>query len=400
MTSMSLAAFSLKFLGHERDDLVSNNARVKMSATAAGMPVTPGHDWSLIWTFHTAWDSPNVIKRKRELPDRGKGRMLINHIPGTLRMASKAHLPAFMRSAGIPNTTPPTYQLPEEMDKFMGALSKSGLYDQHGFPVWLLKKKTHRGVRALTNGTRAYLTAERHMMVQRRVHPLLFRGLRRSFDIGLYVLVSSIEPLRAYVYEKALVRVCEAEYPTSASDFSNEATFVISKYTPIWNLPFFAADLAKCDNSAVCALRRKLDEQGHNSAALFGEMKAVIMKLLAQLQPSSVAGAKRMDFAPETLFELFRFDFMVDAVARPSLTEVNFSPNLAGTHPEDERTKDGLVQDTLRIVTRRLQLPPSATAEEIAAAEVAVAGHFRKMDIQGLGREELPHERMAEILPN
>ena len=35
-------------------------------------------------------------------------------------------------------------------------------------------------------------------IVQERVKPLLLRGLGRSFDVGLYVLVSSAHPLRAW----------------------------------------------------------------------------------------------------------------------------------------------------------------------------------------------------------
>ena len=82
------------------------------------------------------------------------------------------------------------------------------------------------------------------------------------------------------------------------------------------------------------------------------------------------------------------------------MTEVNFSPNLVGAHPEDERTKDELLRDTLRIVTRRLQMPmpKSATAEEVGASELSVLGSFRKMEIPNNERNEHPHEQMPEIL--
>ena len=395
-----MAGLTLKFIHSERMDMASNNGRVNKAASAVGLEVTKQYNWSVLWSFHTAWDQPLTIKRKRETTDGGKGQYVINHIPGTIRLASKSHLPSFMKSVGIASTTPITYLMPEDIDNFSSAVAKNGIFDQHGLPVWLLKKKTHRGVRALTNASREYLANEKQMMVQRRVHPLLLRGLRRSFDIGIYVLVSSIKPLRVYVFEKALVRICEKEYPTSAAGFDDPATFVISKYTPIWQLPFFYPDLAKCEQSAACALRRALDSQGHSGAGLFKEMEGVVMKLLGQMQPSSIAGARRMEFAPEAMFELFRFDFMVDSSARPILTEVNFSPNLVGAHPEDERTKDELLRDTLRIVTRRLQMPmpKSATAEEVGASELSVLGSFRKMEIPNNERNEHPHEQMPEIL--
>ena len=56
----------------------------------------------------------------------------------------------------------------------------------------LLKSKQHRNVRALVNASRAGLVANSPAILQRRVRPLILPGLGRSFDIGLYVLVSSI----------------------------------------------------------------------------------------------------------------------------------------------------------------------------------------------------------------
>ena len=50
-------------------------------------------------------------------------------------------------------------------------------------------------------------------MVQRRVRPLLLPGLPRVFDVGLYVLVSSVRPLRVWAFNRSLVRVCLSSYP-------------------------------------------------------------------------------------------------------------------------------------------------------------------------------------------
>lgn len=55
--------------------------------------------------------------------------------------------------------------------------------------------------------------------------PLLIDGYK--FDFGVYVLVSSFDPLRVYIYEKnVLIRLCAEKY--NPEDFSNIDSYVIS----------------------------------------------------------------------------------------------------------------------------------------------------------------------------
>ena len=72
-------------------------------------------------------------------------------------------------------------------------------------------------------------------------------------------------------------------------------------------------------------------------------------------------------------FELFGFDVMLDADARPWLLEVNVSPDLASSSPLDERLKGSLVSDTLHLVGIRAPAPVEAAAGGAAAAAVPAA---------------------------
>ena len=56
----------------------------------------------------------------------------------------------------------------------------------------------------------------------------------------------------------------------------------------------------------------------------------MVGSLLAGLRPKVMAGLRRMRLRSEHVFELFRFDFLVDAWARPVLTEVRTRVSVGG----------------------------------------------------------------------
>ena len=339
---------------------------VYKAAEAIGQTTTESNDWRILWSYRTPWQF-DTLKRRRAgslFPEEALSvppAFLLNHLPATLSLASKAHLIAFagaLRDADPhsfgPGLLPESYLLPERMQTFSHALQARGAVDGVGFPRWIAKSKEHRGVRVLTNSSTAALAALGSALVQERVRPLILPGLGRSFDVGLYVLVTSVRPLRVWSFGLSLVRFCEGEYPRAPADFSVLSRYVIKEYTPIWKLPRFASALAACNQSAFCALRRELRNAGYDDAYLTRSMHKMATALIGALRPRMFAAFRRLRLRSDATFEVFRFDFMVDAWARAILTEVNISPNLVAAHPIDGEVKLRLLRDTLTIAKQRL----------------------------------------------
>ena len=336
---------------------------VRTAATAIGLRVVVAKEWDILWSYQLPWANATV----KPLLERGVGlahdppRLVINHLPGTVRMVSKAHLPDFVRRAGLGDAIPRSYLLPEDTKELQRRMRYEGVRDVYGWPRWIYKAKSHRGVRVLTDGSARSLAKSAPAIVQERIKPLLLRGLRRAFDVGLYVLVTSIQPLRVYAYDLSLVRFCEVDYPSSPNGFEEDPrSFVISHYAPIWSLPFFRKALKGCRDSAVCALKAELRAEGRDADLIFRRMRALAVKLLHALQPHMLAGQKRTKTHNEATFELLRFDFLVNEAGKPVLTEVNMSPSLVPAYPQDELVKSALVRDTLRIVRQRFDHTSSA----------------------------------------
>lgn len=378
-----------------RIDSAAHMQPIRDAAASNKYSMTLGDDWTLLWTFRTPWTTEALKKRLLQKRPFSHRPFLVNHLAGTLRVASKEHLPEFLRTAGLTDAAPATFRLPEDMELARAALTRDPLHDASGLPTWMLKSKQHRNIRPLLNSTSEHLASQSPALLQRRVRPLLLPGLHRAFDIGIYVLVSSVSPLRIYAYEKALVRVCEKPFPTSAAGFASSAdrsAYVINHYSPLWSLPFFAPFFAQCPGhtDAACALRAALSAHGHDGAQLWRKMEAVVSRALTHLKPHAEEGLHRIGLSPAHAFELFRFDFMVDERAQPMLTEVNISPNMVAAHDEDGKVKAALLRDTLRIVSTRLRTMKATAASSAGAAatrEAAVAGGFRRIGrSKGRGR--------------
>ena len=58
------------------------------------------------------------------------------------------------------------------------------------------------------------------MVVQEYIDsPFLINGLK--FDLRLYILLTSIDPVKIYIYEEGLVRFATAQYNNDPADIGN-----------------------------------------------------------------------------------------------------------------------------------------------------------------------------------
>ena len=59
-------------------------------------------------------------------------------------------------------------------------------------------------------------------------NPLLIEGLK--FDMRVYVMISSVNPMRAYVFPDGLIRLCTQAYQPPSKDNANNVTMHLTNY--------------------------------------------------------------------------------------------------------------------------------------------------------------------------
>ena len=192
----------------------------------------------------------------------------------------------------------------------------------------------------------------------------------------MYVLVTSFEPLRAYIFDQGLGRFASHPYASRVGDgiTGHLTNYSLNKFNEGYEANLNADQDGVGHKWSLAAVYRALDERGVDTAAVALSIDGIVAKTLIAAQPYVIrACGEKSDFSERgaACFELFGFDVMLDENARPWLLEVNVSPDLASSSPLDERIKGALASDTFHIVG--IRAPASLQVAAVCAAALAAA---------------------------
>lgn len=135
--------------------------------------------WNFLWSYPTPFTHMNL----RNLSPKQK----VNHFPGTGFISSKVVL-ATSNSKYIPKA----FRLPKDKEEFLkyAAENKNALFVQ--------KSNAHRQV-YIKNVSDIDMTSGKTFVQEYVQKPFLVDG--HKFDIGVYVVLKSVNPLRVYWYK-------------------------------------------------------------------------------------------------------------------------------------------------------------------------------------------------------
>ena len=312
---------------------------VRRHLSAGGWTATDGDDWALFWS--SAVHDLHVFRGLDD--DR-----LVNHFPGIAPLFYKDDLAHFLAAAGH-RFHPTTYSMPHQYDDLVAAMAADP------DALWLQKQK-----RWMAGEGMAILTDDRpiprgeNWLVQRYVdNPLLLPGRPYKHVIRSYVVITSLDPLTAFVHPNGPVKFTSRPFSLSPAALRDPVVHLTNP--PIQRLNTDTDDPVRgCDHGEY---RTILRDAGIDDEALFGRIDAMLADTLLALhepvQSLSHAWAPRID----RCFELLGFDLMVDDDHTPWLLECNISPALGvrgrqGTpsHASQTRAKEPLVADMFRLL--------------------------------------------------
>jgi len=180
---------------------------------------------------------------------------------------------------------------------------------------------------------------------------------RHAFDLGVYVLITSVDPIRVYRWNQdILIRFCPEEY--EPFNIKSKGKYVCSSnHKNIWEFEAFEKLVESGQHTNKEIFNGYLQSQGHNTSQLWSGIDFAINTVVADKTKVGLKFmeiyAKRSNNTLQHMFELLRFDFVVDKELNVHLMEVNMSPEMNFEKDMNERLKTmslQVVKDTLNLV--------------------------------------------------
>ncbi|KAG7378933.1 hypothetical protein PHYPSEUDO_009295 [Phytophthora pseudosyringae] len=337
-------------------------------ASGLGLKTT----WNLLWT----WSKPRVERQTLLAWQK------VNHFQHakalTRKDCLKKHIGKYLAAGGrlrqAFDIIPPTFLLPKEYVTFVQAfqerserLRRSGFSE--GKNIWIMKPvalSRGRGI-SLVNDLSQVIYGEQVVIQEYIAAPRLLDGFK--FDLRLYVLVTSFNPLEAFLYDEGFVRLCTRPYEdgdisnvfihlTNSSIQKDNEEAIAGSANPIASAmkegnasnrsskEDIEGGAAQKDaggtKTTLAYLWRRLAAEGVDVEQVKRSIEEVVLKAL-------LCGEDQIPFQVNS-FDLLGYDILLDADLRPWLIEINSSPSMARDNDLDYQVKDAMMLDTLRVV--------------------------------------------------
>ena len=284
-----------------------------------------------------------------------KNYQFVNHFPGTGCISRKVDLSKnfFQIQKHFPeqyNFHPKSFVMPTEKLLLKHYLEKAPP-DKRTFLIKPDLGSQGKGIYLIQDPESAVNITEL-AIAQECIPPYLIDGLK--FDFRVYALITSIDPLRVYIYKDGLARFCTEPYEEPNSKNLGESYKFLTNYAVNKTNTKFEQfhDGQGHKRSITCVLRQML-RNGVDIDKLWAEIERIVLLTIIIGQPiishyyhSSI---KTQD-GRSRCFEILGFDIIVDKDLKPWVLEVNHSPSLACESDFDAQIKEDLISETLKIM--------------------------------------------------
>jgi tubulin polyglutamylase TTLL6/13 len=285
----------------------------------------------------------------------------INHFPGMHEICRKDHLARKVSKLSklFPkeyNFFPQSWILPTEWNDFNHSFKpKKG--------QCFISKPDHgcqgKGITLFRTPSNILNPSEKDAVVQAYIsNPFLINGFK--FDFRVYVLVTSVNPLRVFVYKDGLARFATERYHNPSEKNLSRLCMHLTNYAINKNSDAFIRDDEKGSKRTIKSVLNEMKEKYNADVDLvWKRIKDVIVKTVISVQPAlskfpkqwfPLDPSRSIKNCGSQCFEILGFDILLDTKLKPWVLEVNHSPSFACDSKLDFDIKSNLIKEALQLV--------------------------------------------------
>lgn len=354
----------------------------------------------------------------------------VNKFPGMVEMLRKINLSRAVRTMQelFPEEYdfyPRSWILPEEYQQFSTQIRMVKESDATVNPTFIVKPdggSQGDGIYLIRDPSDLKLMVGsqiRQSVVQEYIpKPLLIDKLK--FDIRLYVLIKSLEPLEIYIAKEGLTRFCTEPYQEPSQKNLSHVFMHLTNYS----LNVHSGNFVHSDSQNTGS-KRTLSSVLYRLAAKGVDIKRVWSDIIALVIKTTIAVVPELrvyyqaDIPPgkpgPTCFQILGFDILLMKNLKPVLLEVNSNPSMRIEHeqevapgvfeyvpsPVDEEVKVGVIRDTLRLMDPFNKKPTISSQTKAGGLE---HGEEIPLDTESQGRSpdetgNLPSLCLKQVYP-
>jgi len=329
---------------------------------AFGWKDATGANGDVMWSgLDIPWEDTYLAKEIR-----------LNRIPGMKMLAHKKMTGYYLNKFRefYPDEFdfyPKTFLLPEELDQFKEFKSKhpdrlfiaKPTSGSQGDGIILVKKLSDLSLYS------------NEMVVQEYVDkPLLLED--KKFDLRLYILISNVKPVIAFLNEEGLARFCTEPYqPPTQENLKNVymhlTNYSLNKLSPNYKYTEECIEINDGSKRSLTSLWKSVEKAGYSKEEILTNITSVVQKLVFALEPViqfnyNVAFEGKDD---GKCFHVLGVDILIDQDLKPWLLEINANPSFDIGHedltdpkakeiisPVDQFVKEKVVEDSI-LVSRK-----------------------------------------------
>lgn len=283
-----------------------------------------------------------------------------NHFPGTVAISRKVDLAKNLDASAhiMPEAfsfNPKSYIMPLQYNDLKNYMLSIKNPRQRTFIIKPDKGSLGKGI-ILVQDPSHLETYTQNAIAQKYIDPYLIDGLK--FDLRIYVLVTSIEPLRMYVFTEGMARFCTEPYhdpqPNNLDQvFSHLTNYSLNKKNEHFQANEIVDHEEKGNKRSMTSIFESVRKNGHDVEKLKHQIDEVLRLTIASAQPY-IASQYRIGITSNDgksrCFEILGFDILLDKDCKPWLLEVNNKPSMAAESEFDHKLKMQVVQEAMKII--------------------------------------------------